>query len=144
REVGEPHLGERVGRARPPRAAERAERPEAPVRPHEHDLEGREREDRVERLFLRHVPEGTRAAVGAPRDLAGEDRDEAEEPAEERRLAGAVWAEQRGELAPTDRERDPLEDGPPVVAEAHVAERDERRHRSASATRRTSSSIMAT
>ena len=64
--------------------------------------------------------------------------------AEERRLAGAVWPDERGEVTALDRDADVSEHRRAAVAEAHVLERDDRAHGlSASEICRTSSSMSA-
>ena len=106
-------------------AADRSQRRQPGVGAHHDHLGHRQREDRVERLLLRDVAGRLEAAVEAVGDAAREHRDEPEDAAEERRLAGAIRSEQRDELARLDAERDVLQHRSPVVAEGDVVERDE-------------------
>ena len=89
-----------------------AERAEPRASAHEHDLERRERE--LERLVLQHGGDQARALARRQRreialvdgDLAGRRRQQAEQEARQRRLAGAVGAEDADELAAPDIEVD--------------------------------------
>ena len=122
RERRESHLRQALGREPPLAPADGAQGWQARVRPHHDDLERREREDRVERVPLRHVSRWARAAVQPVGQLAGEHRDQPDEPAQQGALACTVGAEEGEELASLDGEREMLEDGAALVAEAHVAQ----------------------
>src|SRR5205823_4957313 len=60
------------------------------------------------------------------RGLPGRKRQQAEDGLDERRLAGAVRAEHRHELAVADLQRDSLEDRPPTQADRRPLEGDRR------------------
>ena len=105
---------ERVEGRRAVDAARTPQPAEVPVAAHQHDVEHVGREVPVDGAALRHVPDA--AAVRVVR--AAEDErpprgglDEAEDRADERRLARAVRADDRGQRALRDLDVDVPEDG---------------------------------
>ena len=99
--------------------------------PHEDGLLHRDREVPAERRELRHVSH-RRARLRGPAaedaHLATRRLQEPEEELERGGLAAAVGADDAQELALADGQVDAFEDRGAVVAEPHVAKRDDWRH----------------
>ena len=117
REVGGVDLFERGARGVAIGAARQADEAARPLPAHQHELGDRDREDRVERALLRHVAHAQAGrALDAPRDR----RLQPQQRAHERRLAGAVGADDRPQLAGRDRRGDRRQDAALVVADAQL------------------------
>jgi hypothetical protein len=81
---------------------------------------GRQREDRIESLTLRHVADRIRRSIESVFQRSREQRNEADDAAQQRGLPCSVRPEQGNEVARFHRERHVLEDSPVLVAEARV------------------------
>src|SRR5262249_15002768 len=132
REAPERHVARDVEAREPSRdpfrVPARVERAEVRLEPREVELRRRVR-------LLRHDAHARHERGAAPpRALAEEDGLagarllEAEETANERRLARAVAAEKRGDRALRDGERDAIEDRPLAVADRERVEAERIRH----------------
>jgi len=122
----QPHLREAFGGVRPLPPSDVSQRRQPRVGSHEDDLERGQREDRVERLALGDVSRRSRGPIEVVLDAPAEHGQQAEQAPQERRLAGAVRAEEGEELALLDAEAQVLENRPRLVSEADVVQLDQR------------------
>ena len=131
RQLGEAFGGELAGAAGGqglpgsgplPRAGETPEG-EVPPGALERHLEGGERIEGVQRFALGNVPD---AQAGPAPHATRKGRQEAQQPAQQGRLAAPVGAEQHHELLRPDREGRPAHHRPAVVAEVGSLQRDQR------------------
>jgi len=124
--VQQADVGERVADRGPVGVAGRAEDPAAGQPARGDDLADGGRHAAAGAEPLRDVadpgPGPEPALRGAEQvDLAAGRRDQTEDRADQRRLAGAVGAEDRDHLAGGHRERDVVQDLPPVVSDGQPA-----------------------
>src|SRR4051812_36407052 len=109
------------------------------VEPEAHEVAAAEREIAVEHTLLRHVADTAALEL----DATGARRELPEQDAQQRRLAGAVLAEDGEELAALDVERQVAPQLALTEAQRELVDRDDRRAHPSSArwTARSSSSI---
>jgi hypothetical protein len=108
-------------------AAGAAQPAEMAVEPHRHDIEGVGREIPVDAGALRHIADlAALAVIGAAvdADMAGGRGDEAEDRLDQRRLAGAVRADDRRHDAGRDVEIDVPQHRLGVIADRQVLDMD--------------------
>ena len=87
-------------------------RPEQPVTPHEHNVQHRQREKRINRLFLRHIAEYhvDSAVRGIDPPLSTLRPDQSQQAAQQGGLARAVGSDKADEISRRKGELHPLQD----------------------------------